>query len=144
MVAQINLKKLTGIQIESEVISSSNFQEKINSLGAEKLAFAGQNYKGTLDNSNSTLELYLEGPENYFKIGGIKVKNAGTHTLSDDAKDATIAIDVSHLNLIEKDSDWLTTQLDLKGLTAANSSLKFGEWNDYDLTDKSYVDIIFG
>jgi hypothetical protein len=34
--------------------------------------------------------------------------------------------------------------LDLKGLTADNSSLKFGEWNDYDLTDKSYVDITFG
>ncbi|MGL9717996.1 MAG: hypothetical protein ACR5K9_04850 [Wolbachia sp.] len=47
--AQIKLKKLTGIQVGTEVINASgDFKTKVEALGNSKLVFAGQDYKGTL------------------------------------------------------------------------------------------------
>lgn len=149
MTAQIKLKKLTGINSgDKKVVTTvANVQKEtsISAIGTDKLVFAGQDYKGTLDNSGTgTLTLELERPENHFTITGVKVKTSGsTHTLENNGKDATVEIVVTSPAITEKDSGWFTTQLDLKGLTATGSSLKFGEWNDYDLPDKCYVDISF-
>ncbi|MBV0899665.1 MAG: hypothetical protein KTV77_02785 [Wolbachia endosymbiont of Fragariocoptes setiger] len=157
MAGKIKLKKLSGIMVNNEVINTNNiskFQEKINDLREDqKIIFAGQDYKGTFNNSNPTgsregiLELELERPENQFKIEGIKINITGSHSFN--GKDAEIHLSNSSSNqdklrITEKDSGWFTTQLNLKDIPiSSESSLKFGEWNDYDLPDKSYVEITF-
>lgn len=147
--AQIKLKKLTGVKVGDDTIdsvSSSTFGTKIGTLtNGKKVDFVGQDYKGTLDNfaasGKGVLELYLERPENYFKIEGVKA--TGTSHKYDGKKDATIDIVVASPKIISKDSSWFTTEWDLKGFTTTGSSLKFGEWNDFDLADKHYVHIDF-
>ncbi|MDG7052478.1 MAG: hypothetical protein LKM45_01150 [Wolbachia endosymbiont of Alcedoecus sp.] len=159
--AHITLRKLTGIQtnhigddnkiITNKLDSTSNFSETINGLAGKKLVFAGQDYKGTLDiptdeAKSGTLELYLKGPDDYLKIEGVNVtKSTSTnpHTLSEGTATIYIASARSGLNILERNNEWLTTQLDMQGVTAVNSSIKFGEWNNYDLPDKCHVEINF-
>ncbi|WCR58228.1 hypothetical protein [Wolbachia endosymbiont of Ctenocephalides felis wCfeJ] len=144
--AKIKLRKLTGIKVGNEEnVSSSNFGNNVKGLltSKEQLVFSGQDYKGVLDPSNNTLELYLKGPEDYLKIKGINIKDNENHTLSSVDKEATINISVTALEILARNNEWLTTELDMKGVTAANSSIKFGEWNNYDLPDKFHVEIDF-
>lgn len=143
----------------------------INALGNnEKIVFAGHDYKGTftasgpkaLDAIAGKLELCLERPDNCFVIDGVKINvhaTNGAHTFTT-GKDggATIGLVFNNqgtnsnpgraaddkLTITEKDSGWFTTGLTLNGITpTAGSSLKFGEWNDFDLPDKCHVHIDF-
>lgn len=155
MTAQIKLKKVTGInEGNKKVVATVVDNQKemlISSIGANKLVFVGQDYKGTLDNSaaggKGTLELSLDGPGNSRTIEGVKIKSPGTHSLSSNGKDAVIEIEVKDPKISEKDTNWLTTQLNLGkfdvGTIAAPSTIKFGEWNSYDLDGYAYVEITF-
>ncbi|WP_341807906.1 hypothetical protein [Wolbachia endosymbiont (group E) of Neria commutata] len=151
MAAKIELKKLIGMSIvdgaTQTVINEfpSDTAGNIPNIHIKKLVFAGQDYKGILDNEGKdaatgkhtvgTLELCLERPDNCFKIEGVKVKGT-SHKYH--KKGAEIDITVTSPKITEKDSGWFTTEL-----TATPNTLKFGEWNDFDLSDKCHVNIDF-
>ncbi|WP_168464225.1 hypothetical protein [Wolbachia endosymbiont of Ctenocephalides felis wCfeT] len=166
MTAKIKLKKLTGITVNGKkavTIVSNTAEETLLDEGIRNLAndqeivIVGQDYKGTFTITDSgtgkgSLKLHLERPENCFTITGIKINKSGANALTNNGKDATIALKAlgsDKITIIEKDNSWFTTGLTLNGIVPVNdpqgisSSLKFGEWNDYDLPDKCYVDISF-
>jgi hypothetical protein len=162
MTAEIKLKKLSGVNIESGASNGTktqmttnnqgNFSTTINSLSHtnNKIVFAGQDYKGTFTATNGNgkgdLELYLERPENHFTIKDVKINKSGSHTFTCTGKNCEAKIDLTTgpLSITEQDSGWFTTGLTLNNFTpAGDSSLKFGEWNDFDLPDKCYVEINF-
>ncbi|APR98837.1 hypothetical protein [Wolbachia endosymbiont of Folsomia candida] len=144
--AHIKLKKLTGIKVgDNTTTASADFQAHVNGLAASKtIVFAGNDYKGTFKSGTTKgtgdLDLYFEGPENHFEIKDVKINmSSTTHTLSANSKEATIElIKTTDNKVTEKDSGWFTTEL-----TGTAGSLKFGEWNDFDLSNQSYVDISF-
>jgi hypothetical protein len=159
MTAQIKLKKLSGIQVNNKkaVVDGTSspggtetlLNTGINALNTanQKIVFAGQDYKGTFTITDpkasnaipGDLELYLERPDNHFTIKDIKINKNGSHTLTNNGKDATIELTGTTNNAVtEKDSGWFATEL-----SGTATALKFGEWNDYNLPDKCYVDISF-
>lgn len=163
MVAQIKLRKITGIKVgDNSSTDSSNFPNQINGLQQGKqIIFAGNDYKGDFkvtqltdvtfyDKSNNqvvrpaiigNLELYLEKPENHFSIQQVHINKQGSHSMSTDKKEVTIQLldhTRRHPEIQEKDTGYFTTEL-----SGNIKSLKFSDWSDYDFSDKSYVDISF-
>lgn len=164
---QVNGKKVVADGTSSPGPKETLFKKGIDDLGnSGEIVFAGYDYKGTFKadeefaitkspggNPNKlhkgVLELRLERPDNIFTIKDVKIDMAGNHAFTGTGKDDMATIILSHNNLdkisiTEDDSSWSTTGLRLNDITpAVGSSLKFGEWNDFDLPDKCHVNIDF-
>lgn len=161
---QVNGKKVVADGTNSPGPKETLLKKGIDDLGnSGEIVFAGYDYKGTFKADEEfaatkpggnasklhkgVLELHLERPDNIFTIKDVKIDMTGNHTFPGTSKDAVTTIllsDANNISITEQDSGWSTAGLTLNAITpAAGSSLKFGEWNESDLSGKCHVNIDF-